>query len=177
MNRRSRGLGSLAMMMATALLMIGCSSPTMQRHDVTVALAEDVGIGADTYTVYLTGVSGDENALAKMKSASVDDFIRQDDLRRLSPTVTFTLNKDNASPKTLAADAKVWEEWRSAGVMNLFVIADTPEAPADRSAMGDTRRVIIPLGSNRWNGQTKIRVTLRRSAISYAPTPPNPEKK
>jgi hypothetical protein len=176
LNRTLRNMVSFSLMAVMALVMVGCkSTPSMQRHDVTVALAEDVSAGSDTYTVYLVGVGGDE-LYNKMQATSVDDFIRREDLRRLSPTTTFTLNKDNSSPKTLEASSKMWDDWEKAGVMNLFVIADLPDAPADRSPAGDTRRVIIPLASDRWDGQGKLRVTLRRSAINYAPSP-LPEKK
>lgn len=178
MNSRTiRSMMGVCMLAVMGMVLVGCSStPTMRAHDVTVALADDVQAGADTYTVYLVGVSSEENTFGKMQSTSVDDFIRRDDLRKLSPTVTFTMNVENSSPKTLAADAAIWNEWRQAGVMNLFVIADLPEAPADRSPMSDNRRVIIPLGSDRWDGQKKLKVTLRRSAIDYSPKP-DPVKK
>ncbi len=176
LNRTLRNVVSLSLMSLMALVMVGCkSSPSMQRHDVTVALADDVTAGSDTYTVYLVGVAGDEQSFGKMQATSVDDFIRREDLRRLSPTTTFTLNKDNSSPKTLEASSKMWDDWQKAGVMNLFVIADLPDAPADRSPAGDTRRVIIPLGTDRWDGQEKLKVTLRRSAISYSPGPKTPK--
>ncbi len=177
MNRTFRNTISLCVAAAFGLLIVGCSStPSMQRHDVTVALADDVSAGSDTYTVYLVGVASDESTFGKMQATSVDDFIRKEDLRKLSPTTTFTLNQGNSAPKTLPANAPMWDEWAKAGVMNLFVIADLPEAPADRSPTSDNRRVIIPLGTDRWDGQSKLKVTLRRSAIDYSPKP-NPVKK
>lgn len=178
MNRMLRNVLSLCVMSVAALLSVGCSStPTMERHDVIVALADDVSAGSDTYTVYLTGVAGDDASYGKMFSTSVDDFIRKDDLRKLSPTVTYTLNKENSSPKTLPASDKIWDEWKNAGVMHLFVIADLPEAPADRSPTGDTRRVIIPLASNYEDRAKALKVTLRRSAIDYGPKPKPPKAK
>jgi len=170
-----RMTGIFCMSACLALTGVGCSTH-MQPHDVTVALAPDVKAGGDTYNVDLVGVSADESDMARMRSLGVNDYWSKSDLRNLAAHRSFTFREGDSSPKTLAAGDPIWQEWNSKGVMNLFVIADLPDAPADKTGDQDTRRVIIPLKSDRWDGAQKITVSLRRSAIDYSPKPKEEKK-
>jgi len=178
-NAVTRTIGRVLFLFTIAACVIGCqSSPHMQAHDVTVALAEDVPAGSDTYTVDLVGVSSDESEMSRMRSMNVSDYWAKGDIRNSVAKKSFTFKAGSAAPQTLELKDPLWQTWEKNQVMSLFVIADLPEASADKTGDQDLRRVIIPLDSRHWDGSQKITIKLRRSAMEYSPKPkPLPTKK
>lgn len=179
MNALTRTIGRVAFLLTIACGVIGCqSSPHMQAHDVTVALADDVAAGSDTYTVDLVGVSSDETEMSRMRSMNVSDYWAKGDMRSMTAKKSFTFKAGSAAPQTLELKDPIWQTWEKNQVMHLYVIADLPEASADKTGDQDLRRVIIPLDSRHWDGAQKLKVSLRRSAMEYSPKPkPLPVKK
>ncbi|MBC7771803.1 MAG: hypothetical protein H7210_04865 [Pyrinomonadaceae bacterium] len=179
MNAVTRTIGRVLFLLTIGCGVIGCeSAPRMQAHDVTVALAEDVAAGSDTYTVDLVGVSSDETEMSRMRSMNVSDYWAKGDMRNTVAKKSFTFKAGSAGPQTLELKDPLWQAWEKNQVMNLYVIADLPEA-ASGSGDQDLRRLIIPLDSRHWDGTAqKITVRLRRGAMDYSPKPrPLPVKK
>lgn len=179
MNAVTRTIGRVLFLLTVGFGVIGCqSSPHMQAHDVTVALANEGTTGSDTYTVDLVGVSSNDTELAAMRSMDISEYWANGARRKTLSKTTFTFKAGSTGAQTLPLSDKQWKTWEGEYVMNLFVIADLPEATAGKSGNQDLRRVEIPLDSRQWDGAQKIRVELTRSTIKYTPiAKPLPPKK
>jgi hypothetical protein len=168
-----------------AAMGIGCSStPGMSRHDVTVALAPELTApGAPLTSVRVDVVAVNSVDAERWENASMSDYwSKPDSLRNGADRFEMAFAPGNTGPKTLKASDPIWNTWgapnpsQKSGML-LLILADLPGAHADQPGSRDDRRVVLPLDSNRWDGETPIRVTVLPTRLRCETTPKEPPKK
>ncbi len=155
----------------------GCGSAGMGRYDVVLsmdqALVNQPG-GPPNVTVDLVAVSDPE--LAQWSSKSVTDYWKPGDATRADASAyakSFTFGPGNTGPFTLSKNDPIWDTWTKQKRQYLMILANLPGGHADMPGEADTRRKILPLTTDRWESDQKIRVMVQRATLQVE-TPPKP---
>jgi hypothetical protein len=168
-----------------AAMGIGCSStPGMSRHDVTVSLAPELTApGAPLTSVRVDVVAVNSTEASRWENASMSEYwSKPDSLRNSGERYEMAFAPGNTGPKTLKASDPIWNRWgapnpaQKSGMM-LLILADLPGAHQDMMGSQDDRRVVLPLDSNRWDGETPIHITVQQTRLRCDTPPKEPPAK
>jgi hypothetical protein len=177
---------SLLNMIITGMLLLaialgsGCkSTPTMKAFNIDLNVSETID---RSFTVDLVGLRSADDPSTQL---DVDRYFaagsqnRRDLFASSAVPVTRNIAADESGTiSVMAANHARWGEWRQAGVMHLMVIVDRlGAASADDYRVGatDTRRLIIPLASDRWDRRdNRITIEAMSTRLGYSPHPESP---
>jgi hypothetical protein len=172
MNTLNRSLAA-AVLAALVAFTGGCGGAGMGKYNVTVvpgsSLRESPG-GMPSVEVDLVGVS--ESEAARWKSYPINDYFSgRDQLRADADKKTLAFTAGSPGPQTLSAKDPIWQTWKGKQATELVILANLPGVSGKGE---DPRRLVLPLASNRWEGDT-IEVEVQRSGI-VPRTPMKPAK-
>lgn len=160
-------------------VLAGCGTPRPKNYDVYLSAAVNASV-----TVDVIGVNPAE--AAQWSGYSMTKYWQQGDAFRASATkrtYTVRINPGQAQEVLILKDAKkdantaaYWKQWKEAGATQLFILADLPGAPEDKTGDADPRRLILPLTPDRWpNADAPLRVLVQSNALVLS-TPMLPPK-
>lgn len=154
--KRLSGLAACALL----LLAGGCGCPP-KAYNVTVTVSDEL----KNRTIYVDLVGLNKTMGEAVSSKSMSAYWQPGDTLRKSldlHSMTF-LAEDNA-PRTLSEDDPIWETWK--GATDLYVLARLPGEFDDLPGQSDSRRLILPLGSCRWEGDT-IEIVVKQGVVTH----------
>lgn len=157
-----RSLRSLSLSFACLIILFstGCGCDP-QPYNITVSIDDSL----KNRTVYVDLVALNETMGQTLSSKSMTEYWRPNDALRGSldlHDITF-LAEDNA-PRTLSIDDPIWETWADA--TDLYIIARLPGEFTDQPGQLDGRRLILPLGSCRWEDET-IQIVIKPGLVTH----------
>lgn len=167
---------SLLSMLLLAAMATGCSrAPRMGQYTYRVALDEalrDTNTGVmPSIEVDLVGVN--ETERSRWESVDIDDYFAPGNvLRANADRFTMAFTNENAQPQLLPGDHAIWEKWKRAGAVNMFILASVPIS-SDQFAI-DPRRLVLPLDQARWTSSL-IDILVKPSGV-VCQTPMRPLK-
>ncbi len=154
-----RGFASIALISVLAVCLSGCASckPGVpgkpQAYEVKVNL--DPSLLQSSVVVDLVGVNS--LGLPNWENYSMSEYWdpKKPMMRHDADKVTLSFVSGNSPTNSLARTDLKWKSWLAKGATHLLVLADLPEAHADKPGAQDARRRILPLGRCEWPNKTK----------------------
>lgn len=161
----------LACVLGTATLaQVGCGT-SYGPYTVEVALAGDLVDGGKVRRNVEVDVLAVPATQESWPGVTVDNYFVREGKERLNSNA-YTMRFESGSPTTsqqLSASAQPWKNWDKRPSL---VILASLEAPASGATV-DPRRLVLPLGSDRWDGKViKVNVTSTGLTPVNGPKPP-----
>ena len=154
---------SLSVYAACALLLtlVGCGCPP-KGYNVTVSVSDEL----KNRTIYVDLVALNKTMGEAVSSKSMTAYWQPgDSLRKSLDLYSMTFVAEDNAPRTLSEDDPIWEgKWSAA--TDLYVLARLPGSFPDLPGQSDSRRLILPLGSCRWDGDT-IEIVVKEGVITH----------
>ncbi|QOJ18278.1 MAG: hypothetical protein HRU76_12080 [Phycisphaeraceae bacterium] len=145
---------------------MGCSStPKMGQYTFVVSPDESLRSGGSmvSFEVDIVGVT--ELDKPTWEAQNVDDYFSPRNARRANATRhTMSFSNQQPQPQTLRYDAQVWNTWRNQGAMHVVLLASIPGSGVT-STGGDTRRLVLPLSTARWNDRQQINIVVKSDGV------------
>ena len=172
----ARRAAALTVFLALLCAGVGCNSCTPAAREIVVTLDESLRGpqgGASTVEVHFVGVNATDRS--RWYDYSLDQYWTQGDPLRVTPGKYEMTFGPSERSKTLAVTEGVWNQWLGNKVDELIVLARIPEISGSAPGERDPRRVVVPLGSCRWEGKTPVQISAGRSGLRLQ-TAPKPVK-
>ncbi|TVR52423.1 MAG: hypothetical protein EA425_05000 [Puniceicoccaceae bacterium] len=153
------------------LLLAGCAT-TPPPIQPAFNLVVDPAYAGASIQVDLVGVNASE--VARWRTKSVNDYFSPGDpFRATAERKSFLMGPDGEDAPVLAANDPIWQRWQRRDVSFIVVLADLPGYMEDREGAIDSRRLIVPLGGDRWDRARPSTITLEISptGVSSIPAP------
>lgn len=169
------------MLAVFAFMAVGCCpvtklSLTVQLDDALRQKLADAG--NRQMQVDIVGISPSERQ--RWTDYSMTKYWTADDALRASvkdSRVTLTFDPRDNKPQAVPASDPHWTQWMAGAndkdAPRLFILAQLPgtwSSSDDKQGNEDVRRLILPLGSCRWNS-TNVTVTVTSTGITTNPSP------
>jgi len=153
-----RGFASIALISILAVGFSGCASckpgepGKPQAYEVKVNL--DASLLHSSVVVDLVGVNA--VSLPRWENYSMSNYWKAGDaMHNDADKVTLSFVSGDSLTNSLSRTDPKWTSWLAKGATHLLVLADLPDAPADKPGAQDARRQILPLGRCAWSNKTK----------------------
>ena len=149
------------------LFMTGCT-PRMGTYTYRVVLDDAL---RDSNTGMMPSIEVDfigvqETEIDLWLSQDIDKYLKPGNVLRANAvrhTMPFT--NEQSETQHLAADADIWQRWKSTGARNMFIIASIP-LDTDQFGDGvDPRQLVLPLDKFRWDEDKTIEILVKPSGI------------
>lgn len=170
-----RLIGAVVFLGAVAVLG-GCGgSARMGKYNVTVSVDQAWRSTGRIDSIEVDVVGINPALAARWSGKAVSEYFAAsgDQLRKDATNHIMRFSTEDSGAKTLSRTDDKWDEWLGDGATQLFVIADIlghDDQPGD----ADARRLILPLGTDRWKGRS-IEIEIQRSGLVLK-TPMKPVK-
>lgn len=145
---------SLLLALWASFSLVSCTlfPPAPREYNITVGYDSAT---VDSFRVYpsveVDIVEANETLLHQLEQLEIDDYFDPANVLRSSlRKKTLCFSEEDNEDKTLSMDNPVWESWlekRGATHVVLFV-----NLPRDGAKGPDLRKLVLPLSSDRWEG-------------------------
>lgn len=142
------------------VFLVGCSC-NPKPYNIEVSVADS--LSDRTIYVHLVALNDTNGQILSAKSMT-EYWMTSDTLQDSLDIYKITFRNDEPSIHTLSRTDPIWDRWQDE--TNLYVLADLPGSITDQPGQLDARRLILPLGSCRWEGNT-IRVLVNEGLVIH----------
>lgn len=144
----------------------GCgSTPKMGQYTLLVSPDASLSTGGSLTAFDVDIVAVTELDRPTWEAQSVDDYFSPRNARRTNAVRhTMVFNNQQTQPQTLRHDAPIWATWKSQGAQHLVILASIPSSNVTGTG-GDTRRLVLPLSTARWDDRQQINIVVKSDGV------------
>lgn len=143
---------SLLIALGTACTLVSCFSPKPKEYNIHVGYDPSTVESFRVFpSVEVDIVEVNENLKKQMEQVDIDDYFDPENtLRSAMRKRTFCFSEEDNGDKTLDKDNPVWQSWlEKRGATHLVMLVNLPR---DGAKGPDMRKLVLPLSSDRWEG-------------------------
>ncbi|XAL98989.1 hypothetical protein OT109_15560 [Phycisphaeraceae bacterium D3-23] len=146
------------------LVFLGGCGCNPKPYNIEVTLADS--LKDRTVYVHLVGLNDTNGQILSAKSMTAY-WQPNDSLMDSLDIYKITFLEGQSRVHTLSRADPIWDRWDNE--TNLYVLASLPGSFSDQPGQLDARRLILPLGSCRWEGDT-VKVLVNEGLVTHTST-------